>query len=124
MTTADLVEETYSAVTVNKVRSGLTMLGIVIGIASVIALTAAGQGAQGSIQSSIQSLGSNLLIVIPGASRTFGTTVSAGRGSAQTLTPDDANAIAGLSGVALVTQEISGRYQVVYSGQNTNTNVL
>ena len=124
MTTADLIEETYSAVTVNKVRSGLTMLGIVIGIASVIALTAVGQGAQSSIQSSIQSLGSNLLIVMPGASRTFGTTVSTGRGSAQTLTPDDANAIAGLSGVALVAQEISGRYQVVYSGQNTNTNVL
>ncbi len=55
MTTQDLFEETYSAVTVNKVRSGLTMLGIVIGIASVIALVAVGQGAQGSIQSSIQS---------------------------------------------------------------------
>src|SRR5579863_7390138 len=109
MTTQDLWEETYSAVTVNKVRSGLTMLGIVIGIASVIALTAVGQGAQGSIQSSIQSLGSNLLIVMPGASRSFGSTVSAGRGSAQTLTPDDANAIAQVQGIAATAQELTGR---------------
>ena len=100
------------------------MLGIVIGIASVIALTAVGQGAQGSIQASIQSLGSNLLIVMPGASRSFGSTVSAGRGSAQTLTPDDAVAIGQLPSVAAVAQEVSGRYQVVVNGQNTNTTVL
>jgi putative ABC transport system permease protein len=124
MTTADLWEETYSAVTVNKVRSGLTMLGIVIGIASVIALTAVGQGAQGSVQASIQSLGSNLLIVTPGASRTFGSTVSAGRGSAETLTPDDATAIGQLPDVSAAAPQISGRYQAVYSGQNTNTSVL
>jgi putative ABC transport system permease protein len=124
MTTADLWEETYSAVTVNKTRTGLTMLGIVIGIASVIALTAVGQGTQGSIQASIQSLGSNLLIVMPGAPRTFGTTVSAGRGAAQTLTPEDATAIGGLPGVAAVVPEITGRYQVVVSGQNTNTTIL
>ena len=124
MTTADIWEETYSAITVNKTRTGLTMLGIVIGIASVIALTAVGQGTQGSIQASIQSLGSNLLIVTPGATRTFGAAVSAGRGSAQTLTPDDATAIGGLSGVSAVVPEITGRYQVVVSGQNTNTTVL
>ncbi len=125
MTTQDLWEETYSAVTVNKVRSGLTMLGIVIGIASVIALTAVGAGAQSSIQSSINSLGANLLIITPGASRTFGSTVSAGRGSAQTLTPDDANAIAAqVNNVAAVAQEVTAREQVVYSGQNTNTSIL
>lgn len=125
MKTRDLFEETYSAVTVNKVRSGLTMLGIVIGIASVIAMVAVGQGAQGSIQSSIQSIGSNLIIVMPGAQRTLGAGgVSAGRGSAQTLTPEDATAIAGLDGVAAVAQEVSGRYQVVYRGMNTNTSVL
>ncbi|MDE2018987.1 MAG: ABC transporter permease [Patescibacteria group bacterium] len=124
MTTSDIFEETYSAVTVNKVRSGLTMLGIVIGIASVIALTAVGQGAQSSIQSSIQSLGSNLLIVMPGASKSFGSTVSAGLGSAETLTPDDATAISQLPGVSAVAQEVSGRYQVVYAGTNTNVSVL
>ncbi len=123
MTTKDLLEETYSAVAVNKVRSGLTMLGIVIGIASVIALQAIGQGAQGSIQSSIQSIGSNLIIVFPGTQRSFGSTVSAGRGSAQTLTPGDAEAIAGLTGVAAVSPTVSGRYQVLYRGTNTNTSV-
>src|SRR5277367_6034527 len=107
MTTIDLWEETYSAVTVNKVRSGLTMLGIVIGIASVIALQAVGSGAQGSIQSSIESLGANLLIITPGAQRTVGTVVSAGRGSAETLTPDDATAIAAqVNNVAAVAQEV------------------
>ncbi|MCL5006926.1 MAG: ABC transporter permease [Patescibacteria group bacterium] len=124
MTTEDLFEETFLAVTVNKVRTGLTMLGIVIGIASVIALTAIGQGAQGTIQSSIQSLGSNLLVVIPGASRSFGSTVSSGLGSAETLTPNDSNAIAQLPGVAAISPEVSGRYQVIYRGSNTFTTVM
>jgi putative ABC transport system permease protein len=124
MTFSDLFEETYSSITVNKVRSGLTILGIVIGIGSVIALVSIGQGAQGSIQSSIQSIGSNLLIVMPGASRTFGTTVSAGRGSAQTLKPEDAAAIEGVANVAAVSPEVTGRYQVVYGGMNTNATVL
>jgi len=123
MTTSDLWEETYSAVTVNKVRSGLTMLGIVIGIASVIALVAVGQGAQGSIQSSIASLGANLVMVTPGAQRAIGSTVSAGLGSAETLTPDDATAIESVNNVAAVAPETSGRYQVVYQGTNTNVTV-
>src|SRR5580704_12258663 len=99
MTTQDLWEETYSAVTVNKVRSGLTMLGIVIGIASVIALVAVGQGSQSSIQASIDSLGANLIMITPGAAKTFGSTVSAGRGTAETLTRDDATAIEGVNNV-------------------------
>ena len=80
MTNADLLEETFSALLVNKVRSGLTMLGIIIGIGSVIAMIAIGQGAQGAIQSNIQSLGSNLVLVLPGAQRGPGQQVSAGRG--------------------------------------------
>ncbi len=124
MKTQDLWEETYSAVTVNKVRSGLTMLGIVIGIASVIALVAVGQGAQSSIQANINSLGANLLIVMPGASRSFGSTVNAGRGTAETLTPDDATAIASqVSNVAAVSPEVQTREQVVASGANTNTTI-
>jgi len=84
MKAADLFEETFSAVTANKARSGLTMLGIVIGIGSVIAMVSVGQGAQDSVQSRIQSIGSNLLTITPGAPRGVGTAVSAGRGSAQT----------------------------------------
>ena len=121
---SDLIEEVYNAVTVNKVRSGLTMLGIVIGIASVIAMVAIGQGTQATVQASIQSLGANLLMVTPLSQRAIGTTVSAGFGSAETLTPGDATALSSLPGVAAVAQEISGRYQVVYKGANTNTTVM
>ena len=124
MTTHDLWEETYSAVTVNKVRSGLTMLGIVIGIASVIALVAVGQGSQASIQANINSLGANLVMVMPGAARSFGTTVRSAGGSSQTLTPDDATAIASVSNVAAVAPEVSGRYQVIYKANNANTSVM
>jgi putative ABC transport system permease protein len=124
MTTRDLLEETYSAVTVNKVRSGLTMLGIVIGIASVIALVAVGQGSQASISANINSLGANLVMVMPGAARSFGTTVRSAGGSSQTLTPDDATAIASVSNVAAVAPETSGRYQVIYKASNANTSVM
>jgi len=124
MTTQDLWEETYSAVTVNKVRSGLTMLGIVIGIASVIALIAVGQGSQNSIQSSIDSLGANLIMVTPGAQRSFGTTVRSAAGSAETLTPDDATAIGQLNNVTAIAPQVTGRYQAIYGGNNENVSVI
>ncbi|HVM76914.1 MAG TPA: ABC transporter permease [Candidatus Paceibacterota bacterium] len=124
MKTEDLFEETYSAITVNKVRSGLTMLGIVIGIASVIAMVSIGQGTQASISASINSLGANLLIVMPGAQRSFGSTVSSGLGSSHTLTPDDANAIgSSVQNVAAVSPSVTAREQVVYKGNNTNVTV-
>ena len=125
MRISDLLEETYSAVTVNKVRSGLTVLGIVIGIGSVIAMISVGQGAQGSIQSSIQSIGSNLIVVTPGAQRVAGAPVSAGRGSAQTLTLDDASAIGStVTNITAISPEVSRRYQVTAKGTNTNTSVV
>jgi putative ABC transport system permease protein len=124
MTTRDLLEETYSAVTVNKVRSGLTMLGIVIGIASVIALVAVGQGSQATIQASVDSLGANLVMITPGAAATFGSTVRSAAGSAQTLTPDDATAIESVNNVEAVAPEVSGRYQVIYEANNANTSVM
>ncbi|MBU6390210.1 ABC transporter permease, partial [Patescibacteria group bacterium] len=124
MTTFDIVEETYAALSANKVRSGLTMLGIVIGISSVIAMTAIGAGAQASVQANIQSIGSNLVMVMPGAERGPGFQVSQGRGSARTLTQDDATAIAQqITLAAAVAPELSGRYQVTARGTNTNTTV-
>jgi putative ABC transport system permease protein len=120
----NLVRETYSAITVNKARSGLTILGIVIGIGSVIGMVSIGQGAQSSIESSIQSIGSNLLIVQPGFQRGPGSQVNAGRGSAQSLTQADADAISqDLTLAKAVAPEISRRYQVVAKGLNTNTQV-
>lgn len=125
MTITDLLQETVTALSANKIRSGLTMLGIIIGIGSVIAMVAIGQGAQGSIEASIQSIGSNLVLVTPGAQRGIGFQVSAGRGSARTLTQGDADAI--IQQVTLakaVAPELSGRYQVTSKGKNTNTSVI
>ncbi len=121
----DLLQETYSALLSNKVRSGLTVLGIVIGIGSVIAMIAIGAGAQSMIQSNIQSLGSNLIIVMPGAQRGPGVQVSSGRGSAQSLTVDDAEAIQKeISTIKALAPEVSRRYQVTARGANTNTQVI
>ena len=125
MLIVDLLEETYLAIFANKVRSGLTILGIVIGIGSVIAMISIGQGAQGMIESSIQSLGSNLVIIMPGAQQTTGFQASTGRGSAQTLTKEDADAIQNeVSLVEAVAPEVSGRYQITAKGTNTNTQVV
>jgi putative ABC transport system permease protein len=124
MTSKDIFHETYSALSANKVRSGLTILGIVIGIGSVIAMISIGQGAQGSIQSSIQSIGSNLIMVMPGAQKTPGYQVSAGRGTSRTLTNEDASAIAAnVANVTAVAPQLSGRYQITAKGTNTNTSV-
>ena len=125
MKTLDILEETYTALSANKVRSGLTMLGIVIGISSVIIMVSIGQGAQNSIQSSIQSIGSNLIMIMPGAQKGPGFQVSSGRGSARTLTQADADAISSSATFAkAVAPEISGRYQITSKGKNTNTSVL
>src|SRR3989338_7400273 len=121
----DLLEETYSSLTVNKARSGLTMLGIVIGIGSVIAMVSIGQGASGQIQSSIEGLGSNLLTVMPGFLQPGRGFVSAGRGSAQTLKNDDVEVLRQISGVAYVSPEVQRRFQIVGStGNNTNSTVI
>jgi len=124
MLITDLFEETYFAIFANKVRSGLTILGIVIGIGSVIAMISIGQGATGSIENSIQSMGSNLITVSPGFQRSF-SQVSVGRGSAQSLSVKDADAITQeVSGVNTVAPELSRRYQVVAKGTNTNTQIV
>jgi putative ABC transport system permease protein len=119
----DLFSETLRSLSGNKVRSGLTILGIVIGIASVITMVAIGQGAQSSIESRIQAIGSNLIVVTPGAQRTGG--ISAGQGSSQSLKMEDASTIqsqvASLSGVA---PEDTHRYQATAKGNNTNTQVI
>ncbi len=120
----DLFSETTAALLSNKVRSSLTVLGIVIGIASVIAMISIGNGASGSIQSSIQSLGSNLLVVTPSAARVIGAGASAGRGSAQSLTTADATAIASqVANVTAVAPEVISHQQVVAGANNTNTTI-
>ena len=123
MKIADLFEEIFFALFANKARSGLTILGIVIGVGSVIAMIAIGQGSQSSIQSNIQSLGSNLVQVMPGMQKSSG--VSSGWGSSQTLTNEDAEAIVAEIFLAnAVAPEISSRYQITAKGTNTNTQVV
>ncbi|OGZ72589.1 MAG: hypothetical protein A2908_03550 [Candidatus Staskawiczbacteria bacterium RIFCSPLOWO2_01_FULL_38_12b] len=125
MIISDLFEQTTSALLVNKARSGLTILGIIIGIASVIAMVSIGQGAKGTIESSIQSLGSNLVTVTPGVQGGFGGGASVGRGTAQSLTLEDSETILKeISTVKAVSPELSGRYQITAKGTNTNTQVL
>lgn len=126
MNAKDTIKETFSALLANKVRTGLTMLGIIIGIASVIAMVAIGQGAQVTIEENIQSIGSNLILVMPGASKGIGGyQVMAQRGSSKTLLITDAEAIKKqVSGIKKMAMELSGRYQITAKGTNSNTSVI
>ncbi|MDQ2807167.1 MAG: ABC transporter permease [Chloroflexota bacterium] len=105
----------------NKLRSVLTMLGIIIGVAAVVALMGIGEGAQQSISGSITSNGTNLLTIIPGSSTQGG--VRGGGGSAQTLTSEDAAAIASAAdcpNCQLVAAEVRRQSSVVYGSQNNS----
>src|SRR3989338_6230549 len=119
----DILSETYGALSANKARSGLTMLGIVIGIASVIAMISIGNGAKASIQSSIEGLGSNLLTILPGIVQPGRGIVSSGRGAAQTLKNEDIDIVKAIDGVVAVSPEVSSRFQIIASGNNTNTTI-
>jgi putative ABC transport system permease protein len=121
----DLLQETITALNSNKARSGLTILGIVIGIGSVIAMVSIGQGASGQIQSSIEGLGSNLLTILPGVVQPGRGIVSSGRGAAQTLKNEDIEVLKQIAGVAYVSPELQRRFQIVApSGNNTNSTVI
>ena len=122
---SDLAQETYYALSANKSRSALTILGIVIGIASVISLISIGQGAARDIQANIESLGSNLLVVMPGSQGGVGNVVRGGSGSATTLTLDDARAIkTQVESIDTIAPTVSARKQVkTTSGVNTNASI-
>ncbi len=101
----------------NKMRSLLTMLGIIIGVGAVIAMVSIGMGVRDKVEKSIAGLGSNLLIVMPGSTAPSGVRVAAG--STTTLTYADAQAVAKeISGVNLVAPSVQRQYQTVYSGKN------
>ena len=108
------------ALQVNRTRSALTMLGIIIGVAAVIAMVGVGAGATERIQAQIQSIGSNLIIVLPGSISSNG--VRLGSGGVATLTTDDAKAIADeCPSVALTAPTVRGGVQVVYGSNNWAT---
>jgi len=103
----------------NKLRSALTMLGIIIGVAAVIAMVSIGQGADYAVQKQIQSLGTNLLMVIPGATTSSG--VRSGWGGVSTLNVGDARAIEKEGDAAAVTYFKRAVVQVIYGEQNWST---
>ena len=107
---------------VNKLRTALTMLGIMIGVAAVIAMVSVGAGAQARVAEQIQSLGSNLIIVLSGSSNAAG--VRLGQGSQTTITEDDASAIAREVPLVQVAAPSSrGNAQVVYGNLNWSTGI-
>lgn len=123
MEITELITESLSTLTLNKVRTGLAMLGVIIGIGSVITLVSLGQASQLSITSQIQSLGSNLLTISPGSQISGG--VRSG-GNVTTLTHDDAKAIIAspeITTIDKISAEYSSRTQVVAGKNNTNTGV-
>ncbi|MGQ9498972.1 MAG: ABC transporter permease [Dissulfurimicrobium sp.] len=113
----------FDALKANKMRSILTMLGIIIGVAAVIIMVALGSGAKMMLDEQIKSIGSNLLIVLPGASTSSG--ISHGMGSQPTLTLSDAEAIEKQCPAVLYVAPVhSGVAQVVYGNQNWSTMVI
>jgi putative ABC transport system permease protein len=113
----------FRALKVNKMRSALTMLGIIIGVGAVIAMLAVGTGASKKIAEQISSMGSNLLIILPGATTAGG--VRMGAGTQPTLTMGDAEAIQkDCSAVSDVAPILNGVAQVVYGHQNWATGVV
>jgi putative ABC transport system permease protein len=103
----------------NKMRTALTMLGMIIGVAAVITMVALGTGAQSSIEAQIQTAGTNMIIVMSGNFTQGG--VRQGQGNASTLTPDDASEIAKLPGVQYAAAGVNTRGQMVAGNQNWNT---
>ncbi len=106
----------------NKMRSGLTMLGIIIGVMAVIAMLSIGRGAQAAITNQITSIGTNLLYVRPGATQEGG--VRTAQGSAATLTLEDGDALVGLPDVVAVAPEVDSFGQLAYLGNNDNGRIL
>lgn len=124
MRTSDLLAETFHSLTSNKVRSFLTILGIVVGIGSVIALMALGAGSQQAVTSRIESVGSNILTVRPGAPRQRGGGARMSAGNVQSLTAKDAEALAELPNIDAVAPSANGNAQLIAGDSNTNSSIV
>src|SRR5262249_10059868 len=111
----------FKALGRNKMRTALTMLGMIIGVAAVITMVALGTGAQSSIETQIQAAGTNMIMVSAGNFNQGG--VRMGQGNASTLTPDDAGAIQGVQGVQYKAAGVNTRGQLVAGNMNWGTQV-
>ena len=113
-----MLHEAWQAMGANRLRTGLTMLGMVIGVGAVVLMMAIGQGAQYAVAQTISSMGSNIFVVLSGFTATGG--VRHGSGSAPTLNVSDAEAIADLEGVDTVAPVHWGSVQMVHGANNWN----
>lgn len=117
-----MLAEAWRAMGANRLRTLLTMLGMVIGVAAVVLMMSIGQGAQYAIKQSIAAMGSNLFVLLSGSSSPGG--VRSGGGGNLTLTVNDADAIAELPGVQAVAPIHPGSAQIVYGPNNWNTSII
>jgi putative ABC transport system permease protein len=114
-----IIGEALRALRQNRLRTGLTMLGMIIGVAAVVLMLSIGQGARTKINETIAAMGSNLFLVVPGATSSGG--FSFGSGSVRTLTINDAYAIAELSSVSATAPVTTGTVQLNYAAKNWST---
>ncbi|MDD5092116.1 MAG: ABC transporter permease, partial [Candidatus Wallbacteria bacterium] len=114
-----IVKIAFKSLLGNKLRSFLTMLGIIIGVGAVIAMMAIGSGAEQAITKNIKAMGSNLLYLRPGAFRRMGV----GGGSRENITSKEMQAVLAINGVKMVSPECTKRYQIKYLSQNSNSQV-
>ena len=114
----------FRALARNKMRSALTMLGVIIGVGSVIAMVSIGQGAQASVQEQIASVGTNLLFVRAGSQNTGGVRSGTDQGGTNTLTVEDIEAIKReVPSVGMASPSVMNRSQIVFGNQNWNTQI-
>lgn len=114
-----IIGEALRALRQNRLRTGLTMLGMIIGVAAVVLMLSIGQGARTKINETIAAMGSNLFLVVPGATSSGG--FSFGSGSVRTLTINDAYAIAELSSISATAPVTTGTVQLNYAAKNWST---
>ncbi|MDZ4210571.1 MAG: ABC transporter permease, partial [Methylotenera sp.] len=117
-----MLGEAWRAMGANRLRTFLTMLGMMIGVGSVVLMMAVGQGAQESVKQSINAMGSNLFIVLSGSFTASG--ARSGSGNSSSLNVNDANAIGELDGVNNVAPISMGNAQVVYGNNNWSTSII
>ncbi len=117
------VRSALRALMANKLRSGLTMLGIVIGVGAVVALLSIGTGAQAAITNRIEGIGANLITVFSGSRNQF-TPAGAGGGATAPLTYEEAQQLKGLPGVAAVSPQVQSRQAMKYQNKQTNAQVV
>ncbi|MEY4921089.1 MAG: hypothetical protein RLZZ564_617 [Pseudomonadota bacterium] len=117
-----MLSEAWHAMGANRLRTFLTMLGMVIGVGAVVLMMAIGEGAQQSIKSSIDSMGSNLFVILSGSSSASGS--RSGSGNSSALNINDANAVGDLEDIAAIAPISTGNAQIIFSGNNWNTSII